>query len=170
MPAELVFAIVAALTAVSAAAAMFLRNPVHCVLSLVVTFAALAAAYLGLGAEFVGLGQILVYAGAVAILIVFAILLTRSADVESGGPILSSSWGWGLLGAGAVFGCLAWAIQHSKVGLVEPDRLLVEPVAPVRAIGQLLLAGYVLPLEVLGLLLTAALVGAVLVAMKSNGK
>ena len=65
------------LTLASAVAAMSLRNLVHCALTLTVTFAGLAAFYLQLDAQFVGFAQILVYIGAVAILIVFAILLTR---------------------------------------------------------------------------------------------
>ena len=74
------FAIIAFLTLASAVAAMSLRNLVHCALTLMVTFAGLAALYLQLGAQFVGFAQILVYLGAVAILIVFAILLTRASE------------------------------------------------------------------------------------------
>ena len=68
------------LTLASAVAAMSLRNLVHCALMLTVTFAGLAAFYLQLGAQFVGFAQILIYIGAVAILIVFAILLTAAAS------------------------------------------------------------------------------------------
>src|ERR1035437_6480687 len=74
------FAIIALLTLASAVAAMSLRNLVHCALALTGTFAGLAAVYLQLDAQFVGFAQILVYVGAVAILIVFAILLTRSGE------------------------------------------------------------------------------------------
>src|SRR2546421_12869234 len=71
------FTLLAALTVASAIAAMSLRNLVHCALSLAVAFAGLAGLYLRLDAQFVGFAQVLVYAAAVAILIVFAILLTR---------------------------------------------------------------------------------------------
>src|SRR6187431_332317 len=77
------FLIIAALTLAAAVAAMTLRNLVHCALSLVVAFAGLAAAFLQLDAEFVGFAQILVYVGAVAILILFAVLLTRSAEIKT---------------------------------------------------------------------------------------
>src|SRR4030095_7064810 len=76
------FVLLALLTVAAAIAAMSLRHLVHCALSLVVTLAGLAALFLQLSAEFVGLAQILVYVGAVAILIVFTILLTRNADVN----------------------------------------------------------------------------------------
>src|SRR5213592_3611727 len=74
------FALIAIVTIAGAVAAMSLRNLVHCALCLVVALAGLAALYLQLGAQFVGFAQILVYIGAVAILIVFAILLTRGSE------------------------------------------------------------------------------------------
>src|ERR1041385_6206526 len=94
------FAIIAILTIGSAVAAMALRNLVHCALSLILTFAGLAALYLQLDAQFVGLAQVLVYVGAVAILIVFAILLTRGAEPQSQ-PIVSSGWIAGTIVAAA---------------------------------------------------------------------
>src|SRR5258705_7978282 len=75
------FYLVAGLTVGSGIAAMSLRNIVHCALVLTVTFGGLALLYLQLNAQFVALAQVLVYIGAVAILIVFAILLTRSSDI-----------------------------------------------------------------------------------------
>ena len=88
------------LTLASAVAAMSLRNLVHCALALTVTFAGLAAFYLQLDAQFVGFAQILVYVGAVAILIVFAILLTRgrraARQIQSSPPpglwVSASPW------------------------------------------------------------------------------
>src|SRR6204780_4579406 len=100
---QIAFAIIAALTLVSAIAAMSLRNLVHCALCLAVTFAGLAALYLQLGAPFVGWAQILVYIGAVAILIVFAILLTRSSEARPE-PILSAGWAVGVAIAVVVLG------------------------------------------------------------------
>src|SRR5688572_9688447 len=84
MPNEVIFYVLAILTAGSAVAAMSLRNLVHCGLCLIGTFVGLAALYLQLNAEFVGFAQILVYAGAVGILLVFAILLTRGGEVQGG--------------------------------------------------------------------------------------
>src|ERR1043165_9637120 len=86
------FAILALVIAASAIAAMSLRNLVHCALCLTITSAGLAGIYLQLGAEFVGFAQILVYVGAVAILIVYAILLTRNAEAATGPRGASSGW------------------------------------------------------------------------------
>ena len=158
------FAIIAGLTVGSAIAAMSLRNLVHCALSLVVTFAGLAALFLQLNAQFVGFAQVLVYVGAVAILIVFAILLTRSA--EPGPPVATTtSAGWGIAIAVAAFLAMAGAVTSSVV----MQRTAPPPSAvTVRAIGEKLMTDYVLPLEVIGLLLTAAMIGAVIIAMSEK--
>jgi NADH-quinone oxidoreductase subunit J len=159
------FAIIAGLTVGSAIAAMSLRNLVHCALSLVVTFAGLAALFLQLNAQFVGFAQVLVYVGAVAILIVFAILLTRSA--EPGPPVATTTGaGWGIAIAIAAFLAMAGAVTSSVV----MQRTAPPPSAvTVRAIGEKLMTDYVLPLEVIGLLLTAAMIGAVIIAMQEKG-
>jgi NADH-quinone oxidoreductase subunit J len=155
------FAIIAILTIASAVAAMTLRNLVHCALSVAVTFAGLAALYLQLNAQFVGFAQILVYIGAVSILIVFAILLTRGSEPPLH-SIFSSSWVAGVGVAVVVFILLSAAIAGSFIiKRAEPK----EPEASVLQIGQQLMTKYILPLEVIGLLLTAALIGAVILAM-----
>ena len=159
-----IFLILAALTLAGTVAAMLLRNLVHCVLALTLAFAGLAAVYLQLGAQFVGFTQVLVYVGAVAILAVFVIMMTGSARFASQ-PIFSSSW---LAGGGvavAVFAVLAWAICS---GGSSSRALPPASEAPVHSIGDALMHGYVLPLEIMGLLLTAALIGAVVLAMQEK--
>jgi len=159
------FAIIAALTIASAVCAMALRNLVHCALSLTLTFAGLAALYLQLDAQFVGFAQILIYIGAVAILIVVAILLTRGSGPAQQ-PILSPSWIGGVAVAVVVFGLLTAMIASSSVarrGFSPP-----QPDITVRQIGNQLMTKYILPLEVIGLLLTAALIGAVIIAMQEK--
>src|SRR5258706_16158664 len=113
------FAIIAVLTIAAAVAAMTLRNLVHCALAVAVAFAGLAAAYLQLDAQFVGFAQILVYVGAVAILIVFAVLLTRGGEAPEK-SVFSASWIWGVIVTVAVFATLAWATIHSFASQREP--------------------------------------------------
>jgi NADH-quinone oxidoreductase subunit J len=158
------FFILAVITVAGTAAAMGMRNAVHCVLALTVGFAGVAAIYLQLDAQFVGLTQIMVYVGAVAILAVFAIMMTHNPS-----PIkqvtYSSYWLVGSIVAAAVFAVLAWAVVSSGA----PARTLPsEPAVSVQQIGDALLHRYVLPLEIMGLLLTAALIGAVVIAMDHN--
>jgi NADH-quinone oxidoreductase subunit J len=159
---EISFAIIAALTVVSAIGAMSFRNLVHCALSVAVAFAGLAALYLQLGAAFVGWAQVLVYIGAVAILIMFAILLTRSSETTPE-PILSRSWVAGIVVALAVLAVLSTAIMNSSIASKETPK---KTELKVRQIGDQLMTRYVLPLEAVGLLLTAATIGAVVIAMR----
>ena len=160
----LVFAILAAITIAGGVAAMSLRNLVHCALALTIAFLGLAGFYLQLDAQFVGFAQILVYIGAVAILIVFAILLTRGGEGQER-TIVSSSWIWGIAVTVLVFAILTVCIGLSSIPTSK------QPPAPevsIRQIGDQLMTRYILPLEVIGLLLTAALIGAVIVAMRDR--
>ena len=146
---------------------MSLRNLVHCALCLAVTFAGMAALFLQLGAPFVGWAQVLVYVGAVAILIVFAVLLTRS-DAPPSGAGLSPGRGWpASRWRSWCSRCSAGAVWHSNSVRAQcemPDK----PEPTVKAIGRLLMTQYVLPLEATGLLLTAATIGAVMIAMREG--
>jgi NADH-quinone oxidoreductase subunit J len=156
-----VFYILAALTVAGGLAAMLLKNTVHCALALTVAFAGLALLFLNLGAQFAGFAQILVYIGAVAILVVFAILLTRGSETPRDG-VFSRTWLAGLLIAAGVFAVLGWAVIGSV--RVLPHETAV-PTVTVLQIGNALVSRYVLPLEIVAVLLTAAMIGAVIVAM-----
>ena len=158
------FFILGVLTIVGAAAALTLRNLVHCVLALMLAFVGLAGLYLQLDAQFIGFAQILVYIGAVAILIVFAILLTRGAESPSQ-SIVSPSWASGSVVSVVVFGILAWTIRSS---VATRHSTPLQPEVTVKQIGNALMSRFALPLEVIGLLLTAALVGAVTIAMQDK--
>ena len=158
------FFILSVLTIVGAAAALTLRNLVHCVLALMLAFVGLAGLYLQLDAQFVGFAQILVYIGAVAILIVFAILLTRGTESPSQ-SIVSPSWAISSVVSVVVFGVLAWTTRSS---VVTRHPIPPQPEMTVKQIGNALMSRFALPLEVIGLLLTAALVGAVTIAMQDK--
>jgi NADH-quinone oxidoreductase subunit J len=156
----LAFAILAGLTVGAAVAAMTLRNLVHSSLCVTVSLIGLALLYLNLGAEFAAFVQILVYVGAVAILIVFAVLLTRSGEAPVG-KVTYGLWS-GIAVALTVFGALAWAISGSSA-LKAP-----QPALAVKDVGDKLMGDFVLPLQVIALLLTAALLGAVVIAMRER--
>jgi NADH-quinone oxidoreductase subunit J len=157
-------------TLLGAAAAMTSRRLVHCALWLVVANVGLAGLYLWLDAQFVGLVQVLVYVGAVAILIVFAILLTRGADLpQEATPGLSRVTGLGV--AALVTGGLVAAVGSSGLlAFRAPPGAVHGSEASVRAVGQKLMTELVLPLEVIALLLTAALIGAVILAMPGESR
>ena len=159
----ILFYILAALTIAGTAAAMALRNPIHCILALTLGLVGLAALYLQLGAQFVGFTQILVYVGAVAILAVFAIMMTQGGKPQAHPKrtLTSSALAGGAVAA-AVFAVLAWAI-HSATAI--PGAIPPQPEVSVNQIGAALMHRFVLPLEIMGLLLTAALIGAVVIAL-----
>ena len=154
------FIVIAILTLAGALAAASLRKLIHAALCLVVAFVGIAAFFFLLGAEFVGLVQVFVYVGAVAVLIVFTILLTRHADENTGG----FNWG-GVVIALAVFGGLIWAIlQTPALSVAAPP---IEALT-VKRIGEVLMTDYIWPLQCVGLLLTAALIGGLILVMEEK--
>jgi len=162
---SIVFFLLAAVALAGALAAVTLKNTVHCALALTVAFAGLALLYLELDAQFAGFAQILVYIGAVAILVVFAILLTKGSETPKDG-VYSKNWFAGLVIAAGVFAVLGWAVLESARVLPGPGGApTAAPAVTVLQIGNALMGRYVLPLEIVALLLTAALIGAVIVAM-----
>ena len=158
------FLLLAAITIIGTAAAMSLKNLVHCVLALTLGLVGLAALYLELGAQFVGFTQILVYVGAVAILAAFAIMMTRGAH-----PIAATETSpfrlSGALIAVAVFAVLAFALYSATAS--QPI-FNAQPDASVHQVGVALMHRFLLPLEIIGVLLTAALIGAGILAMEDT--
>jgi NADH-quinone oxidoreductase subunit J len=154
------FAIIAIFTLAAALAAATLQKLMHAALCFAVMFLGISAFFFLLGAEFVGLVQIFVYIGAVAVLIVFTILLTRH-DIEK---VRGLNWS-GVVVSLAVFGGLLWAILKTKMLSTAPPQ--IEPVT-VHKIGELLMTSYVWPLQCVGVLLTAALIGALILVVEDK--
>lgn len=163
------FVVIAIVTLLAAAGAMSLRNLVHCALLGAIAFAGLAAMFLNLGSQFAGLTQLLVYVGAVAILIVFAILLTQGSESPAH-SILSPSWWTGLAVGALVCATLIAAVMTTAPLRTRPEpRQDVSAEAAVKNVGVQLMTRGVLPLEIAALLLTSAMIGAVLIAMPDKG-
>ena len=155
------FTLLAIFTLAAAAAAAALPKLIHAALCLALAFIGVAAFYALLGAEFVGLVQILVYVGAVAVLIVFTILLIQRGDEKN---IPAMNWG-GVAVAVAVFGGLLWAIL--KTPSLMSAAAKTEPIT-VKQIGVTLTTAYMWPLQCTGILLTAALIGALILVMEEK--
>jgi NADH-quinone oxidoreductase subunit J len=154
------FIVIAILTLAPALAAASLPKLIHAALSFALAFVGIAAFFFLLGAEFVGLVQVFVYIGAVAVLIVFTILLTRR-DAATPDKF---NWG-GVVIAIAVFSGLIWAI------FLTPGLSIVPPqieALTVKRIGEMLMTDYVWPLQCVGLVLTAALIGALILVMEEK--
>jgi NADH-quinone oxidoreductase subunit J len=154
------FIVIAILTLAGALAAASLKKLIHAALCLVAAFVGLAAFFFLLGAEFVGLVQIFVYVGAVAVLIVFTILLTQREDENTAG----FNWA-GVIIALAVFSGLTWAILQTPALSINPPPI---EALTVKRIGEVLMTDYVWPLQCVGLLLTAALIGGLILVQEER--
>jgi NADH-quinone oxidoreductase subunit J len=161
---EPAFWIISAVTVIGAILAVTLRNLVHCVLALILFFFGIAAHYFLLRADFLGVVQILLYVGAVAVLILFAIMLTRHVTgAEGPREVLGGKW-WAGMGTSVIIAGLLWAvIRRDELTAILPTGAAKTSVAE---IGRVLVADWVVPFEAMGVLLTAALIGAVVIALE----
>lgn len=147
--------------AVGAVRVVTTDNIVHAALWLVLVLAGGAAQFIILGQEFVAWVQVIVYIGAVIVLFLFGIMLTR-APMEAEEK-LNNNLRWpGLVAALLFSGTIAWAFidewGNDNVALTKPVRT--------KEVGELIFRGYLVPFEVVGVLLLAALIGAVVMARK----
>lgn len=155
------FGILAAAMAISAIGVVTTKNVVHAALFLVVVLAGAAGQFILLGQEFVAWVQVLVYIGAVIVLFLFGIMLTRAPMQPK--DSLDNDLRWpGLVVALFLVGVLSTLLidtfEDTEVNLVEPTRTAEVTNAVFRS--------YLIPFEVVGVLLLAALVGAVVLARK----
>ena len=169
---QILFIFFAVLAASSALVMVTRRNPVSSALWLVMTFFALAAIYTLLGAFFIGIIQILVYAGAIMVLFLFVImLLNLGNDYE---PDFRGTV-WRVVAAGSALVLVA-LVARMLGGTVAPlgetagPEILAAQIAEhgaVGAIGVPMFLDFVVPLQVTGLLLLVAVVGAVVLAKRN---
>ncbi len=160
---QVAFYVLAGITLVSALMVPMVRDLIHAVLFLILSFVGVGGLYITMAADFVAVAQILIYAGAISVLMIFAILLTpRSArdngTVSYAAPISVIA---GLLGAVLIFVALEtpWAVEDREV-----------QGSTARAIGNALLDPYVLPFEVASFLLMVAMIGAIILVRPSDGE
>jgi NADH-quinone oxidoreductase subunit J len=161
---EIAFWILSAITVIGAILAITMRNLVHCVLSLILFFLGIAGHYLLLRADFLFAVQVLIYIGAVAVLILFAIMLTRHVTgTEGPREVLGGKW-WAGMGTAVIIAGLLWAIiRKDPLASMLPTGVASTSVAD---IGRALVADWLVPFEAMAVLLTAALIGAVVIALE----
>lgn len=161
MVSTIVFFIFAILAVAGAWGVVTSKNIVHSALYLIVSFSGVAVLYILLNADFLAAVQLLIYTGAVAIMIIFAVMLTLRGDVSESNPA-NRHWGWGALISAVVF------VMIALVTFGNADWRV--PAAPWTSSGSasdlsvLMLNNYMIPFEVAAVLLTVALVGAVILA------
>ena len=142
------------------------RNVMHAALFLLLTFASVGATYVLLRAEMLAAVQVLVYAGAVTVLFLFAILLVNIPRA-----VRLRQWNRQIGLAVAIAGLtglwLIIAMTQSFRTLALPAGALDQPLGTPRAIGQLLFSDFMLPFEIASLILLAAMVGAIFLARET---
>jgi NADH-quinone oxidoreductase subunit J len=158
------FLITAVVILASAMMVVTSRNLVHAALWLVSTLFGVAVLYAILNAGFLAVVQVVVYIGAIAILFIFAVMLTRR-EMRDTGPGLNKNWWVSALVSLLIFGGLAYLLS-SWNGFSRTSAALPSGFDAVSALGNALISpdAYVLPFEVASVLLVAALVGAVYIA------
>ncbi len=138
------------------------KNVVHAALWLVIVLSGMAAQYLLAAAEFVAVSQVLVYVGAVMVLFLFGIMLTR-AQIGAEGNLNNSGWVLGIPVALLLLGVMGWAI----IDLYGGDTI-EEPAggASTQAISDQILSPYLAPFIAITFVLLAAAIGAIVLARK----
>jgi NADH-quinone oxidoreductase subunit J len=159
----LVAFVVVALLAVGSALGLVLRkNPIHGALFLIVNLGCIAVFYLMLGAEFLAAAQVIVYAGAIMVLFVFAIMVLIPGKEETGPDPRRSLRVWAVPVAGLLFlQVVAWLLLSRGATPTGPPAA-----GGVEAIGRLLFTDYLFPFELTSVLLLAAMVGVLLLARR----
>lgn len=159
----LIFAFASLVTLGAAVAVVTNKNILHSAFYLILAFAGVAVIYVLLEAPFIAVVQVLVYIGAIAILIIFAVMLTRklmSKELEQH----NAQWIPSALGSLALFVVLGW-IVYTAGWPAQEGEMLAEPISQ---LGQDLLTTYLVPFEIASVLLLAALVGAILIGREKE--
>jgi NADH-quinone oxidoreductase subunit J len=167
--ATLVFWIFAVILVVAALLVVSMHNIVHSALALVVVFAMAAGIYVLLNAEFIAIVQVLIYVGAVTILILFALMLTRLSGLRITNPT-NKLWWIAVIICALVGACIIYAMTTSRhlIAQTATNASQLPPgVNNVVRIGQLLYSpntySYLLPFEIASLVLLVAIVGAIVI-------
>jgi len=155
------FGVIAAVMIVAAYRVVTTHNVVHAALWLVIVLAGVAAQFILLGAEFVAVTQVLVYIGAVVVLFLFGIMLTRASLGEDESVDKEKR------SMAAFVGVLLFAVM--ALALVDTwgdDRVVIDEPQRVAEVSDSIFSQYIVPFEAVSVLLLAALIGAIVVARK----
>lgn len=162
--AEIVFYMVAALSIVAAIGVVTMPNVVHSALFLILALLGVAGFYILLSSEFLALVQVLIYAGAVATIVLFGLMLTRGRDMPSVPP--GAQWPLALVSAIALVIVLWTAVLDSE----WPRDAGEVTVVGINTLGGALFRDWLLPFEVASLVLLVALIGAIVISTPEEGE
>jgi NADH-quinone oxidoreductase subunit J len=166
----LIFLLLSAFILGAAVAVVTVKNIIHSALWLIGSFFGVAALYLLMEAEFVAVVQVLVYVGAISILILFAIMLTRHVTGE-GVRQLYKRWWVALLVAAGLFGLLIVpTVYNANWEGASAQAAQPTGIATAVELGTAFMREYLLPFELASVLLLVALIGAIVVAFEERSR
>ena len=163
------FYVIAAVMVAAALVVVTNRNVVRSALALIVVFAGVAAQFILLAAEFVAITQVLVYIGAITVLMLFGIMLTRSR-IGRDNDMTNDHWWVGVLTAVLLVGLMGYALidYFGDDALPVDRRVATVDGSNTSTVGDAIFSQYLIPFEVISVLLLAALVGAIVIARKDR--
>jgi NADH-quinone oxidoreductase subunit J len=162
---DLVFVAVALLTTVPCLVVVFSRNILHSAFALFFTFLGTSGLYFFLDAEFLGIAQVVVYIGGVSVLLLFAILLTKNVDeIRKTNTMSAGRMAAAGLGALVLLCSFGYALAGSRWARNENNQY---PETTIKGLGDLLMNKYLMPFEIVSILLLAVLVGSLVIARRS---
>ena len=166
---HLIFLLVAAVTLGSAYMVVSSHKMMHAALWLVMALFGVAILFALLESGFYAVVQVVVYIGAIAILIIFAVMLTRRV-MEDTGPQVNKNWGWAAAAAAGIFAAMVGGLSAWS-GFAKSSQKLAAEGANLANLGKALTApdGFALAFEVSSVLLLGALIGAIYVALERKG-
>jgi NADH-quinone oxidoreductase subunit J len=161
---QIFFDILAALVITGALGVVLVRNVVHAALLLILSLLGVAGIYIMLSVEFLALVQILIYGGAVTVLILFALMLTRAKDLQT--RLDGDQKPLAAVAAIALLGAFIAMVSQTK----WPRDTGEITVIPFNDIGETLFNRWAVPFEIASLVLLVALVGAIVISMEEEGE
>ena len=161
---QIIFLVVAGITLFAAIMVVSARSLVHSALWLVLALFGVGIHYVLLETGFFAVAQVLIYIGAIAILFIFAVMLTRKIMLDTG-PTVNPSWWLALIVAIGLFAGIIFMLSQSPIFTNTPIEMANEPMN-LPELGQALVSpsGYLLPFELASVLLMAAMIGAIYAA------
>jgi NADH-quinone oxidoreductase subunit J len=163
---NIAFSILAVIMISSAVFMISFTRIAHMVISMATVFLSMGAMFILLQAEFVAFVQVLIYAGSISILMIFGIMMTRHLHEEEEGVVRPAHNVLLFVGALAFFGIIFYAIQDTT--FPPSTGTLERAMSTTMAIGETLYTSYVIPFELISVLLTVAFIGAIVIAKREE--
>lgn len=164
---QIIFYLFAGITIASAVVVLWTKNVLYAAFSLIITFMGVAAMYVFAGADFIAVSQILIYVGGILVLIIFGVMLTNRLSGQAVTTDTHNKFTGYLIGL-TIFGALFYSIYQVNfraIAALSPNTSIAED-STVGLMGIKLMSSYILPFEVIAILLLLTLIGAAFIARK----